>query len=241
MRWVLGYTAALCVLVLIISQSVVIPSFFMPFFRWHNDRVNENGQTIACTLGMTQEDLMRVTVELLDYMRGSTDDMTGITANAHGFREYGEPFFTETEIEHMVDVRRLYELLFIARNVAFFLLIALVLGMFLLKDNPLFLISRCAREVLASFFAIMIITAGIIALDFDRAWTVFHYIFFWQDAARNWLLMPYTDLMINMYPLEFFMHIAIFFAGLVTIFSAIVIVLATVYLRYVMRLPRFAK
>ena len=239
MRWVMGYIAALCVLVLIISQSVIIPTFFMPFFQWQYTR-----SETAAEIGIAHEDLIRVTTKLLDYMRGRRDSLHGITAEVIGRDEiaslaYGEDFFTVTEIQHMVDVRVLYEQLFMARNVAFFLLIALVLGMFLQKENPLFLLSRCSREILAGFWIIMMVFAGVIALNFERAWTIFHYIFFRQDAARNWLLTPFIDLMINMYPLEFFLHISIFFAGLVTLFSAAIIIAASLYLRYSPRLPGF--
>jgi integral membrane protein (TIGR01906 family) len=238
MRWVLGYTAALCVLVLIISQSVIIPTFFMPFFRWHYTQVNEQtGMDTAQTLGITHEDLMRVTDELLDYMRGRRDTLHGITAEVNGrdaraSRVYGENFFSPTEIRHMYDVRILYDRLFIARNVSFFLLIALVLGMFLMKENPLFLLSRCTREVLVGFLALAVILTGIIAINFERSWDIFHYIFFRGDAANYWRLTPFVDLMINMYPLHFFLNISIFVGVLILVFSATIIVGGTFYIRY---------
>ncbi|MCL2225354.1 MAG: TIGR01906 family membrane protein [Defluviitaleaceae bacterium] len=245
MRWVLGYVAALCVLVLVISQSVIIPTFFMPFFRWHYTRADaQTGLDIAETIGISHEDLTHVTTELLRYMRGRRDSLEGITAVVAGRNEvasrvYGQNFFSETEIRHMVDVRRLYEQLFAARNVAFFLLIALVLGMLLIQDNPLFLLARCSREILAGFLAVMVVLAGVIAIDFGRSWDIFHYIFFRGDAANYWRLMPFEDLMINMYPLHFFLHISIFVAVLVVIMSAIIIAAASFYLQYHRRLPGF--
>ena len=241
----MGYTAALCVLVLIVSQSVIIPTFFMPFFRWHYNRVDANGLDIAEEIGISHDDLMRVTHELLDYMRGRRDSLEGITAEVAGRNErasrvYGENFFSATEIRHMMDVRILYDQLFIVRNVAFFLLIALMLGMILIKERPLFLLSRCSREVLVGFLALMLIMAGVIAIDFDRSWDIFHYIFFRGEAANYWRLTPFVDLMINMFPLRFFINISIFVAGLITIFSAAVVACATFYLRQD-RLPGFSK
>jgi integral membrane protein (TIGR01906 family) len=236
MRWVLGYAAALCVLVLIISQSVIIPTFFMPFFNWHYNRAET-----AAELGMTHDDLMRVTKELLDYMRGRTDDMSQITARAEGFREYGEAFYSPTEIRHMYDVKDIYEKIFTIRRVAFLLLIALVLAMFLLNENPLFLLSRCSREIVAGFFSLMVIATIIISFDFSHSWDIFHHIFFRGDAANYWRLTPYVDLMINMYPLNFFIGISIFAASLATVFSAIVVTVSTLYLRYNRRPTRFSK
>jgi len=239
MRWVLGYVSALCILVLVVSQSVIIPTFFMPFFRRHYAADNT-----AQTLGMTPDDLMIVTSELLSYMRGRRDSLHGITAQVNGrdavaSRNFGEDFFTTREIRHMLDVRILYDQLFIARSVAFFLLIATVLGMILLRENPLFLLARCSREILAGFLSLMIILAGIIAVDFGRAWDIFHYIFFRGDAANYWRLAPFNDLMINMFPLHFFLNISIFVAVLIILFAAGIIILATYYLRYLHHVPGF--
>jgi integral membrane protein (TIGR01906 family) len=191
---------------------------------------------IAETLGISHEDLMRVTGELLDYMRGRRDTLHGITAEVQGrneraSREYGQNFFSSTEIRHMYDVRVLYDQLFIVRNVAFFLFIALILGMFLIKENPLFLLSRCAREVQAGFLALAVLLTGVIAINFERSWDIFHYIFFRGDAANYWRLTPFVDLMINMYPLHFFLNISIFVGVLLLVASAAVIVGGTVYIR----------
>jgi integral membrane protein (TIGR01906 family) len=232
MRWVLGYAAALCVLMLIISQSVIIPTFFMPFFRWQYAQMET-----AEILGISEEDLMRVTGELLDYMRGRRDTLHGITAEVNGrdhraSRAYGENFFSPTEIRHMYDVRVLYDQLYIVRNVSFFLLIALVLGMYLIKENPLFLLARCTREVAAGFLALAAITTGIIAINFERSWDIFHYIFFRGDAANYWRLTPFVDLMINMYPLQFFLNISIFVGILLLVGCGLLILGGTLYLRY---------
>jgi integral membrane protein (TIGR01906 family) len=239
MRWVLSYTAALCVLVLVVSQSIIIPTFFMPFFSWHYNRAET-----AAEIGVTQEDLMYVTTELLAYMRGRRDFLEGITVQVdgqtrRGSRIYGQNFFTPVEIRHMVDVRVLYEHLFMVRNVAFFLLIALVLGLLYEKQKPLYLISRSVREILAGFLALISLLVVAIAIDFGRAWNIFHYIFFRGDAANYWRLTPFVDLMINMFPLDFFMHISIFAALLVLVFSAVIILAASLYLRYARRLPGF--
>ncbi|MCL1864124.1 MAG: TIGR01906 family membrane protein [Defluviitaleaceae bacterium] len=236
MRWVLGYACALCVLMLVVSQSVIIPTFFMPFFRWHYVQENADGQTISEEIGISHDDLMYVTTELLAYMRGRRESLDGITVEVRGRTErgsriLGQNFFSATEIRHMYDVRLLYDRLFMARNIAFFALIALVLVIMLMRENPLFLLSRCCREILAGFLAITAILAGLISLNFERSWDVFHYIFFRGDAANYWRLTPFVDLMINMYPLHFFLYISIFVAGLIVLFSSVIIVIGTIYLR----------
>ena len=231
MRWVMGYLSALCVLVLIVSQSVIFPTFFMPFYNRHYNRVDANtGLTIPESINMTHENLMYVTTELLNYMRGRRDTLEGLTAYASGRRVYGQNFFTDTEIRHMIDVRVLYERLYMVRNVSFFLLIALILGMILLKYKVGRILAKCIREVLVGFLIIAVIMTVIISLDFERSWDIFHYIFFRGDAAHYWRLTPYVDLMINMVPLHFFINISIFIGGLIAALSACVITSCSMYL-----------
>ena len=45
-----------------------------------------------------------------------------------------------------------------------------------------------------------------ILADFNGFWTTFHQVFFSNDL---WLLNPYTDLMINLFPEAFFNHLVV--------------------------------
>ena len=230
MKWVLGYAGALCVLLLIISQSVLSTTFFMPFFNWHYQR---NGT--HASIGITESDLNYVTTELLAYMRGKRQSLDGITVavagnNGQGVRQLGENFFSAKEIRHMYDVRDLYVLVYKARAVAFFLLAALVLAMLLLEQSPLYLLSRCSREVVAGFFGVCVVFAVFICLNFERAWDIFHHVFFRGEAGQFYQLTPFRDLMINLFPLDFFMGIAAFVAARVVAFSAVVVACGSAYL-----------
>jgi len=206
----------------------------MPFFNWHYNRADkETGLDIAGSIGISHDDLRYVTRELLSYMRGKRDSLEGITAEVSadgGLRAHGENFFSEREIRHMLDVKALYNLLFIIRNVAFFLLIAIILGMLLADEKPLCLLARCSREVLAGFLGVALIMTVIISVDFKRSWDIFHHIFFRGEAADYWRLTPFIDLMINLFPLRFFLGISVFFATLIAFFSATVITSGSVYL-----------
>ena len=220
MRWVMGYSIALCLLLIIVSQSIIFPTFFMPFYHWQYERLG-----VADTVQMEDDELMRVTVELLDYMRNRRDSIADIRAVVAGEERW---FFSEIEIKHMVDVLHLYDIAFRIRNIAFFVLLGLVLGMVLLKYKILFVLSRCCREVLVGFLLLTAMLVGVIAINFERAFDIFHRIFFNNDY---WILDPRVDLLINMVPLDFFIHISIFIAALILLSSLILIVAATVYLR----------
>ena len=245
MRHVLGYGAALCLLVLILCQSIIFPSFFMPFFRQQFNRTyerhvfNRPGEPpanvpLAEAIHMDFDELMHVTTELLDYMRGRRDNLYGIRAVVDGVQrgpaeEGYQEFFGPREIDHMVDVRVLYDRLYIVRNVAFFGLIGLLAAMALLKYNVLHLLARCSREIMAGFLGLGLILVGLVALDFDRAFEIFHLILFNNDY---WLLNPQHHLLINIVPIEFFVSIAIFIGALMSGIPLLVIIVNTLYLRW---------
>lgn len=69
--------------------------------------------------------------------------------------------------------------------------------------------------------AIPLILVGIVAADFDKAFEVFHTVFF--PGKDNWLFNPKTDEIILILPQEFFMNCAILIAvGLITFSSSLI-------------------
>ena len=220
MRHLMGYITALCLLVLIVCQSIIIPTFFLPFFRQHYAN-----HEIADSIGMSDEELWYVTVELLDYMRGRREDLDGIRATVNSVEQ---EFFSERDKIHMIDVRVLYDRLFIVRNVAFFAFVGMILLMAITKSRVGYLLARCSREVMAGFLLLAGIVAGIIMFDFDHAFEVFHLIFFDNDY---WILFPPRDRLVMMVPLQFFINISIFIGAILAATPVIIIIAATIYLR----------
>ena len=230
MRYILGYAAALSLLVLIVSQSIIFPTFFLPFFRHQYA-----SQEIADYIGMSDEDLMYVTVELLDYMRARRDDLDGIRATVEGVEQ---EFFSERDKAHMIDVRVLYDQLFLVRNVSFFALLAMIFLLALFRYPVKHLLARCSREVMAGFLIIAAIVAVIIVMDFDRAFEVFHLIFFDNDL---WILFPPRDRLVMMVPLQFFINISIFIGSLLAGATVFIIAVSTIYLRREAMRPGFSR
>ena len=234
MRHIMGYIAALCLLVLIVCQSIIFPTFFMPFFRQQYARVHPSqGVTVAEYIGISEEDLMYVTTELLNYMRARRDDLDGIRATVNGVEQ---EFFSQRDKDHMIDVRVLYDRLFMVRNVSFWGFLAM-LGLMAITKSPVrHLLARCSREVMAGFLILSAVTAAAIALDFERAFEVFHWMFFDNDL---WILSPPRDRLVMMVPTEFFVNISIFIGSLIAAVPVAIIVGATVYLRYEANRPGF--
>ena len=219
MRWVIGYIIAICFTLIIISQSIIFPTFFMPFYTWQYNRLE-----VAATINIEKDELMRVTEELLDYMRGARPSLEDIYATVAGEERR---FFSDIEIRHMIDVLDLYNIAFMVRNVAIWAIIGLILIMALLKYPIMQTICRCVREVLTVFLVLSAILVGLIAINFNHAFNIFHHIFFNNDY---WILDPRVDLLINMVPLSFFVHISIFIGLLILLKSGLVIAGASIYL-----------
>jgi len=210
----------------------------MPFYGWQYDRPREyrpfNGRSAVETIGADKAELMRVTEELLDYMAGRRDSLDGIRAVVYGVER---EFFSDLEKRHMIDVRILYDRLFIVRNISAILLALAVVLLIVKKFKPLEILARCTCHVFIGFLSLITLLALIISIDFDRAWTIFHHIFFRNDY---WLLTHRVDLLIDLVSLSFFLHISIFVGSIVLFCSALVITASCLYLRN-KRLMRDAK
>jgi len=221
MKYLLGYPAAICILLIIVAQSIFIPTFnVMPYFSWHYEQ-----REIPQSIGVEKDELMRVTQELLDYMRGRRDEIYTIYAHISGQERQ---FFSDIEIRHMIDVRVLYDVGFLIRNISFWLLLFLILAMAFFKVPILSTLARCSREVIVTFLILLILLIAAIAIDFDRAFVIFHLIFFNNDY---WILDPRVDLLINMVPQVFFIEISMMIGALLLLFSAITVGLSTWYIK----------
>lgn len=70
--------------------------------------------------------------------------------------------------------------------------------------------------------ALPLLIGGIAATDFDKAFVIFHKIFF--PGKDNWIFSSSKDEIINVLPQEFFMNCAIFIGAGLLIFSAAIII-----------------
>ena len=116
-----------------------------------------------------------------------------------------QPAFNGTERAHMADCLYLFNLLRGARRRLIPWAIVLTLGgAWLLRDR------RRARLCAWLSPLIVLLPVGLFALyaalDFDRAFTLFHRALFRNDL---WLLDPATDLLIRICPESMFMHMGI--------------------------------
>ena len=166
-------------------------------------------------IGIEKEDLHRVTHDLLEYMKGNREDLV-MYADINGEEEM---VFEEREQLHMVDVLFLVGWGFKIRNACAMIAVGMILLLLAMGRKNMF--KYLARGYLISFsifFVLLIILGVAMIVDFSTLFTKFHLLLFDNDL---WLLDPYEDIMIQMFPEEFFntlgIWIGIFAIGLITI------------------------
>lgn len=165
--------------------------------------------------------------EMMEYLRGNRENLN-IEVTADGARQ---EFYNAREKAHLKDVRNIvlkaYRLRFIT---ALICLISLI-----------YIIIHCKRHQSArfsirkTFVATCIITnaaflliVGIAAVNFDKAFTIFHRVLF---ANNYWRLNPNESDLINLLPQSFFEHTALVICGIYFVMVA-ASVIATLKLRY---------
>jgi len=198
LTYVLAAANALCVILLCLYAAVHIPTFNLAFYNWQYS-VNDTYNVVA----MEEEELMRVTRHMLDYMRGRTPELQVYALVGGQMR----PFFSEREVLHMVDVYELFVLGDLLRNIAVAWFVATLVLLVFMRVPVIPTLAKAYRWVIGTLIALTAALTALIAFDFDHSWRVFHEIFFDNDL---WLLDPAVELLINIVPLPFFLTLSIF-------------------------------
>lgn len=177
---------------LVITASIAVPIYFRPFYYWQIEPLG-----IPEATGYDKQTIMTAYDEVLDYL---------VLPN----REFGTGVFPHSEegASHFADCKVLFDLNAI-------LLVVSVIGLLVLeflRRRQVFCLARpfgrhpaalCGGGVLALFAVV----GGLASLNFDRAFEVFHAVFF--PGKENWLFNRRVDPIILAMPQEFFMNCAV--------------------------------
>jgi len=177
--------------------------------------------------GMSAEELDKATQALFDYIRGERQDLN-VTAQIGGAEQ---SVFNEKEKEHMADVQRLYRLGSAVRYILWAVAsVCLIMLALVSRRHTARVMSRGYLIALAGAGAAAGLAASAVAMDFDRFWNGFHRLFFTNDL---WLLDPSKDMLIRMFPPDFFAGMAdtilLRFGALLLVFgaAAVAVLIAT--------------
>lgn len=179
--------------IFLLLLSIEIASFQMDFFEKKYEEYNISKRT-----GLSDKDLLEVTEALLDYLKGEREDII-LYKNINGIKKM---VFEERELLHLRDVKVLYRKGFTIKNTT--LLLSLIsLFYFIVYRKNKFHMYLFISSILPMI--IMIVFSILINTDFYKYFVYFHEILFTNDL---WQLNPNTDILIKMYPLNFFYSIA---------------------------------
>lgn len=176
---------------LVLSFSISVPILFRPFYYVQINALNLPQQT-----GWSAETIREAYDQVLDFCVLGKPFGTGQLA------------WSESGRSHFADVRGLFLLDFAVLAVTALLAVLLLI---LYKRGRLRFYRFGGRgpgfwaDVLAA--GLVLAVGGLAALDFNRAFTVFHAIFF--PGKDNWLFDPATDQIILVMPETFFRNCAI--------------------------------
>lgn len=189
----LGVLQAVLIGLLIVSGAIAVPVLCRPFYYLHIAPLE-----LADRVGLSAEQIKVAYREMMNYCVGLSDAFS-----------VGALPFSQEGAAHFVDVRKLFVL-----DLWVFFGAAVLL--FFVRKNPTRLAGHTpgfwgAIGVGATFVAV----GALAALDFDRAFVVFHELFF--PGKSNWLFDGRRDPVIYMLPDEFFRNCAILILALILI------------------------
>ncbi len=210
-------TAAWILLICAVFLTILdVTCFDRSFYKKEYEK-NATAEVIQ----ISDEDLMRVTNHLLDYIQ-DRHDVLKISAEINGIERN---VFDERDTAHMVDVKALYLKAMTVRNCAFVLaLVLMIINGFMLKKDLIVSLGVSFYKALGLFMTVCLAVILGAAIDFDSLWRLFHRIFFSNDL---WLLDPNVSVLINMVPLQFFFDLV---TKIVVLFIGFLAAASTVFL-----------
>ncbi len=182
---------------LFISVAVVITINFRPLYY-----MDINSLNIEANSGLSREVIVENYNALIDYcspfFKGELVFPT-LTASASG-------------LQHFTEVKDIFTSFYVLGAITLALGIIIIIQKAKNKDISYLLVSSITAIVLP------LILGMYLSIDFDRAFILFHKLFFKNDY---WLFDPSTDPVITMLPDTFFLHCAILIISIVLLSSII--------------------
>lgn len=176
---------------ILISGAIAVPILCRSFYYAQIDSLGLIPRT-----DLTREQIKNAYNEMMDYCLGEDTFATGVL------------HWSQSGKDHFTDVRKLFLLDLHVLEVGLVLLAVLVVIVLMLHWRPARLMGRGpAFWAGAGTGTLFLLVGALAATDFNRAFVVFHTLFF--PGKDNWLFDPEVDEIINILPEQFFMNCAI--------------------------------
>ena len=197
-----GYTVLLTVAIILVmlSASIAAPILCRPFYYAHIHALDLPEKT-----AYTEEEIREAYDEMLDFCLFDTEFRTGILP------------WSEAGKAHFADCAELFRL--DCRILAGSMLVLLLCGILYRRGiRPVAILGRgplfWSGGLPLVLFAVI---GGLAAMDFDRAFVLFHSLFF--PGKSNWIFDPETDGIITILPEAFFRNCGILIVVLIGLIS----------------------
>jgi integral membrane protein (TIGR01906 family) len=198
---VLSLIFALSLVLFLITAAISLPIYCRGFYYAHIEPMGLPEYT-----GFSPEQIRESYDEVLDYLTAGTEFGTGVFPHS----AEGADHFADCKV--LFDLNR--NVLLLSGAVLLILLLLRKLG----KTGP-YRLGRRSAAFWAAIFAVVlpIVLGALAATDFDRAFVIFHSLFF--PGKSNWIFDWRTDAIILALPQDFFMHCAMLIGGGLLAFS----------------------
>ena len=205
MNKLLSAIMSIAVSLALLTGSIAVPILIRPFYYAQINRLGlENAS------GLSREEIIRAYDEVLDYCIGISDEFS---AGVLPFSASGSAHFADCRVLFLLELRLL----------AASVIVIVLLRLYDKRNRLPRLGGHGAPFWGAAGIAAVLATIGIAAAaDFDRAFTVFHSLFF--PGKDNWAFNAATDPIILIMPAAFFRSCAILILAVLFILSAGIII-----------------
>jgi len=207
-----SFLGSLVLIIIILLTSVQYNVLDINFYRSEYAKLQSTE-----TIGISEQDLMRVTEVLLAYVRADRGNLQ-VEAEIKGEKRQ---VFNEREIAHMAEVQLLYIRAIIMRNSFVFAVFFLVLLTRVLTLHKFWRVWATAHLTATAVFVVLsFLLVRMVTGNFTEFWHAFHRLFF---TGNLWQLNPETDILIQIVPEQFFYDLVL---RILTYFGSAVLILA---------------
>ena len=204
-KW-LSALMSLVIALVVLAGAIAVPILCRPFYYAHIEALG-----LAEGTGLSREQIIEAYDQVLDYCTGRTEQFS---AGILPFSPSGESHFADVQGLFLLDLRILG-----LGAVAVVLLLVVCRWR---KIRPCPLGGHGPGFWAAAGLAVVfLVIGGLAALDFDRAFTIFHTLFFF--FMYNWIFDWRVDPVILILPQEFFRNCAVLILVLLLLWCAVLI------------------
>ncbi len=203
---ILSVVFGVAIFLLIISFSIALPIYCRFFYYLQIDSLN-----LPKTTGYSYQTIKTAFDDVMNYL----------TLPNYAFGT-GTLSYTTEGASHFADCKKLFTLDTVVLLVSF----ALVITFIILEKKKILAFSRpfgmhVAFTASISIFVVFALLIGLVSINFDKAFVIFHKIFF--PGKDNWQFSP-LDEIIFILPQQFFMNCAILIASSIIVITLIIII-----------------